>query len=260
MAQSPRPEAKQTPAELNISPSIKPKAIESTVPLTQDNLQATEIVGFDDLGRKLTFQIRGAEVDPKDPEKEIYLYTVFYKDNNQQWQNLCKGDATYPARAIVLQGSWDSTGAYNANDQLVTFSCANGALGKCVRFGYKPWKTEQGKSLRDYHQACVRMVRADYCGDGVGHTKNGTPINLYDFAGIQKSDPAPNMQFEAAWSGNGAQCINHVRWPEGLDYVKRVCPQRLAVPGAKNQCATAQQARQNFPQALLFNDSIVRTR
>jgi ADYC domain-containing protein len=47
-----------------------------------------------------------------------------------------------------------------------------------VRFGYKPWREAAGKPRWDYHQACVRMVRADYAGDGIGHTRDGTLIDL----------------------------------------------------------------------------------
>ena len=225
------------------------------VPLTKTELQTTEMVGFDDQGRQRKFQVRDTEVDPLDPEKKTYLYTVFYQDNQQNWQNLCEPDAKGVAKAVVLQGSWDSRGNYRPNKKLVTFSCTNGALAKCMRFGYKPWQNVKGRSLRDYHSACVRMVRADYCGDGVAHTKDGTPINLYDRLGIQKPDVTSDMRFEAAWGVNGAQCINHVRWPEALAYVKRVCPTRLATRG--NHCTSAERAQHHFPDALLFNDSAI---
>jgi hypothetical protein len=229
-----------------------------TIPLTKPNLQEIEVVGFDDQGQQLTFQIRDTEIDPKDPQQEIYLYTVFYRDNNQTWQNLCQASGNYEAKAIALQGSWDSTGAYREGKNQVTFSCASGALAKCVRFGYKPWKTLNGRSLRDYHQACVRMVRADYCGDGTAHTHEGTPINIYDRLGVQQPDVLPEMRFEAAWGVDGAEYINHVRWPQSLAYVKRACPLRLANERNKaNQYTTATQAQQNFPKALVFNDSLL---
>jgi hypothetical protein len=241
----------------SITPSSSSNQL--TVPLTEKNLHQTEVIGFDEYGQKLTFQIRKVEVDPKDPQGEVYLYTVFFRDANKTWQNLCHSDAHFPAKAVVLQGRWDNRGIYHSSEKQVTFSCANGALGKCLRFGYKPWKTLNGISLRDYHQTCLRLVRADYCGDGIGHTKNGTPINIYDSLGIQKPDKAPDMSFEAAWGINGAQCINHVRWAEGLSYVKKVCPERLAAQVKNaNSCTTATQAQSNFPHALMFNDSIVR--
>jgi hypothetical protein len=232
---------------------------QSIIPLKKGKV--TEIFGLDDRGERMKFQIRDVEIDPKDPEQKTNLYTVFYQNQNQEWQNLCQGDANFPAKAVVLQGSWNSKGNYQEGKDLVTFSCANGALGKCLRFGYKPWKTLNGKSLREYHQACLRMVRADYCGDGIGHTKDDTPINISDRLGIQKFDIVPRMSFEAAWGVDGAQCINHVRFPEGLAYVKRVCPTKLAAEDEeKNQCATVMDAKENYPTALMFNDSLVRSR
>jgi len=79
-------------------------------------------------------------------------------------------------------------------------TCTGGAEGKCVRFGYKPWRRgPDGVSLAPYYQTCVRLVRADYCGDGIGHTRNGTPIDLFDTIGIQSDEVAPGMTFEAAW-------------------------------------------------------------
>ena len=231
----------------------------SASPLTKTDLQESELTGFDEQGNKLIFQIRDVELDPLDPQKETYLYTIFFRDVDQTWKNLCKPDIHNVAKAIVLKGFWNAKGAYQGGEKQVTLSCTNGALGKCVRFGYKPWKTLNKRSLRDFHQSCVRMVRADYCGDGIGHTKDGTPINIYDSLGIQKPDTANDMSFEAAWGVNGAYCINHVRWPEGLSYVQRVCPERLAstLKGG-NHCTTSEQAHKYFPQALLFNDSIVR--
>src|SRR5262249_42702503 len=65
--------------------------------------------------------------------------------------------------------------------------------------------------LMPYYQACVRMVRADYCGDGVGHTRNGTPIDIFDHIGIQQDEPTPALSFEAAWGPDGAICVRHTR-------------------------------------------------
>jgi ADYC domain len=44
------------------------------------------------------------------------------------------------------------------------------------------------------------LVRADYCGDGIGHTRNGTPIDLFDRIGIQPDEAAPGMTFESSTS------------------------------------------------------------
>lgn len=242
-----------------LMPPLSFSQSQSAVPLISSNVQGTEMVGLDDQGRQQTFQIRNVEFDSKDPQGETALYTVFYRDNHQTWQNLCQPNDKYEAKAIALQGSWNKAGAYQRSKNLVSFSCLNGALAKCVRFGYKPWKTVDGKSLEDYHQACVRMVRADYCGNGIPHTKDGTLINMYDRLRIQKTDALAGMQFEAAWGVDGAHFINHMRWPEEFEYVQRVCPERLAVEGKEaKQTITSEQALQRYPNALLLNDSVLR--
>ena len=73
------------------------------------------------------------------------------------------------------------------------------------------------------------MVRADYCGDGLSATRDGTPIDLYDVAGIQKPEPVSSMKFEAAWGIHGAVCVRHTRIPDVLTIEQLVarCP-RLA--------------------------------
>jgi len=174
---------------------------------------------------------------------------------------LCTPDAENVAKAIPLTGSWDETGAHTESSDMITYGCTSGVLAKCVRFGYKPWKNVKGKSLRDYHQACTRMTRADYCGNGKGHTREGTPIDIYDEIGIQKKTPNSGMVFEAAWSPDGATFINRPRWFETVSEIRQECHNKLK--GRINESGswtTAQKAKQNLPNSLLFNDSIVRKR
>ncbi len=215
----------------------------------------SKIMGFDAQGHRLKFQIRSAEVDQQDPQQETYLYTVFYQTKNQTWQNYCRATNHFAAKAIALPGTWDRQGTYQGNEDQLTFSCLSGALAKCVRLGYKPWQTINGRSLQDYHQACVRMIRADYCGDGTAHTRDGTQINIYDRLGIQKRYVVSGMSFEAAWGIDGAQSIHRTRYPEDLAYVQRVCPDRLASNTKTKPTAAIAQSQASFP-ALLFNDSV----
>lgn len=237
-----------------------PATDKKTTILKGKDLKGTQLTAFDEQGRKLNFQIKDVELDPKDAQNETYLYTVFYQDtSDSQWKNLCEPDAENIAKAISLSGSWDGTGSHIESKELFTFACTNGALAKCVRLGYKPWKNFQGKSLRDYHQACTRMIRADYCGNGNSHTRDGTQIDVYDVLDIQKPTSNNGMAFEAAWRPDGAICINHSRWYETLSDIRKECPEKLK--GRLNEggsCSTAQKARQNWSDSLLFNDSLVR--
>ncbi len=206
-------------------------------------------------GRDLELKIDRVDLDRQDPEREIYLYTILYRDRVlEQWQNYCQPDRHNVAKAIPLSGSWDRTGKHHENGR-ITFACTNGVLAKCVRFGYKPWKTVQGRSLRDFHQACTRMVRADYCGNGRAHTKDGTAIDIYDRLRIQTRTPQSGMILEAAWSPDGAVFIDRTRWPESLAQIEQECPDRLKSPGHK---ITPTAIQQQLPGVLLVNDSFDR--
>jgi hypothetical protein len=109
-----------------------------------------------------------------------------------------------------VSGSWTQDGRHIPGSKFL-LACTAGAIGKCIRFGYKPWKVgPHGERLWDYHQACTRMIRADYCGDGHSWTHNGTEIDLYDHIGINRRRPDETMSFEAAWGGQGAVCV-HIR-------------------------------------------------
>ena len=175
----------------------------------------------------------------------MWEYGVSYQDTKGKWQPLCGMDKTSPVLALPLAGSYDeTTGNYQPDSSLFTFACVNAALGKCTLWGYHPWETRseclsglncKTQSLQPWHLACTRMVRADYCGNGVAHTRDGTPINIWDNFGILTAD-ATKWELEAEWSTQGAVCVRHPRWIQAdraasltdLEYVRRNCPERLA--------------------------------
>ena len=106
----------------------------------------------------------------------------------------------------------------------------------------------------DLHQACVRVLRADYCGDGQGHTRDGTPVDLYDRLGVQSGEPAPGMRFEAAWGPAGAVCVARSRLPDLVapEALEGQCPARLR--GRTGPACTEDGAHATL-EALLFNRS-----
>lgn len=180
--------------------------------------------------------------DVKTDASGVTLYSVSVLSDNGPMP-LCGTANGAPIPAVAVSGYWDKAASYVDEGDSFTFGCSNAAIGKCIRWGYQPWSTAQEcrnnscktRQLSDWHRACVRMVRADYCGDGVSHTRNGTMINIYDQLGLQKSS-APGWQVEAEWGKDGASCIGHTRWVQAnpmysesdLAYVQRVCPDRLA--------------------------------
>jgi ADYC domain-containing protein len=141
-----------------------------------------------------------------------WTYSIEYLETDNNWYAICH-DSSGPLDAIPLNGTWDhnlgtSTGGTWTNDSTkFTLGCLKtGAIAKCVVDGYEPWTTTAGGiSLADYHLACVRMLRADYCGDGTSYTYNGRLINMYDGAGVQTD--TDDWAFEAEWDVHGARCL-----------------------------------------------------
>jgi len=186
--------------------------------------------------------IRGLRVDrvAEDPNSDGQLYWLTASEAGVE-KPLCSDAEGQALSAVPLDGNWDEQGRWQPHG--LTLACFNGVLAKCVRWGYAPWRHVGEVSLRDYHQACARMARADYCGDGVPHTRDGTLINMWDELGVQTSDRRDDLHFEAAWAPDGAHGIARTRYPDDMAYVEANCPERLA-----GHAVTA--------NVLLWNESI----
>jgi hypothetical protein len=181
-------------------------------------------------GQPVDVALCDAEPDAKDPSMVWYRIQV-WNTESASWANPCTatGRASSP-RALAVQGVWDETGARRDVEGRFTFACETGAIAKCIDWGYKPWAHQDGRSLQDLHQACTRMVRADYCGDGHSHTRENTPIDLYDDLQLltrttQASrawDPE-QATFEAAWTPEGAACLARTRDGQTLETALSQC-------------------------------------
>jgi len=136
---------------------------------------------------------------------DVWAYGVSVEVDDG-WARLCGDDVDgSPKLAIPVQGTWNVvTGAWSDTGGEFSFACRKASVAKCVEFGYKPWL-----GLGDEHHACVRMLRADYCGNGTPYTVNGTPINFYDHLGIQNDEA--EWPVDGEWTPNGALCLNHHR-------------------------------------------------
>jgi hypothetical protein len=108
------------------------------------------------------------------------------------------------------------------------------------------------------------MARADYCGNGTSHTREGTVINLWDNAPApgpieHEGTPPLGMLFEAGWSTTGAVCLSHGRWLLGGPVIALGCPDRLIAPGlgllGATVCDTVAQVLGQTANARVFNDS-----
>ena len=171
---------------------------------SKDLVGATLDVRFE--GEPAKVRIAAIEPDPDDKSGTVWLHTMEGRQPDGSWNNLCSTGPDGRRQGFPLQGAAG-----------LEFTCSAGALGKCVRFGYRPWANgPDGKPLAPQHAACVRMVRGDYGGSGEPWTRDGMLIDVFDPQGIQVADASPDLAFEAGWSPDGAVCIHHVRVKENI--------------------------------------------
>lgn len=180
------------------------------------------------------------------------------------WEPMCKhwysdgqGTAQLIAEPFIpVPGlKWIKNGSSIDDSAAISFGCTNDAIGACVDWGYAPWDSviqwsgfpPQAKSvsLKNYHQACTRMKRADFCGNGTGNTSdfnsptNATIIQVWDALGIHPMAPQTLATMEASWDGNGATCVNpsrlraHSPYYTALmtDQLNNVCPGKPTCSG-----------------------------
>ena len=216
--------------------------------------------GSDLIGVKFSGQLDNGTTIPVridsvsyDSTTRLYQYAISLGADNGTWVPLCGTTSGVAVTAVPIEGNYDAvSGDYTPDNDMFTFACTNAALGKCIVWGYKPWSSSQecksksdckNQPLAEWHAACTRMVRADYCGDGVPHTRNGTSINIWDVFGIQ-TQATTGWEMEAEWTADGAECIRHTRWVQAdttipgtdLAYVQAHCPKRLAANSNSWDC------------------------
>jgi ADYC domain len=210
-----------------------------------------------------------AEHDPTN-SGNTFLYRIeqFATDT---WIDACDPDEANRSAAIPVAMTWDAAANRAPSPQHFTFGCTSAAIGKCYRWGYRPWLTGYGgANFSDLHQTCTRTARADYCGDGRSFTENGTMINVWDrlpAPGPIQSQGLPPLGFifEAGWNPDGAVCLSRSRWLVNnvlnLE-VANLCPDRLIPPTVLGGlviggavCDTVGAVLQQDPDALIFNQS-----
>jgi hypothetical protein len=202
-------------------------------------VDGSEIVVVDDRGREIRgADIEGAELDlgalgtlrielaEQDRHKdtrfpdETWLLTAKLRAvGSDQFVDACAAGANADRRMMLYSGYLDPQLHYVADTTRFSITCLGGVEAKCLRWGYHPWKSAPvgGASLAPYFEACIRLARADYCGDGQATTREGTSIDAYDRVGIMSRTPnLPDYAFEAGFGADGATCVHHARIPEHL--------------------------------------------
>jgi len=187
----------------------------------------------------------------------LYMLEQWVTDSGT-WQPACPADSDGRRVAIPLAATWDERGDRSASSSLFTFGCTSGVIAKCYRWGYRPWLTGYGADMAATHWTCTRLARADYCGDGVSNTHDGTLINLWDRlpapGPIQSHGgllPPLGMLFEAGWGTSGAVCMAHWRWLELGAVLSTLCP----LKNLGNLLCNSAGDADDYAGARIFNES-----
>jgi hypothetical protein len=216
-------------------------------------------------------EYRITAIQPEDPQYDpthtgnTFLYTLEQRvHETASWQPACPVDHDGRSVAIPLTATWDERGDRIESSSQFTFACTTGVIAKCYRWGYRPWVSGYG-DLAEMHWTCTRLARADYCGNGVSHTREGTIINVWDNlpgpGPIQRRGLLPpiGMLFEAGWSTRGAVCLSRSRWllDDGLS-IAAACPDRLVPLGlGQTVCNGVADALGHDAGARMFNESFL---
>ncbi|MFO1493576.1 MAG: ADYC domain-containing protein [Lysobacterales bacterium] len=236
--------------------------VDGTEPVAVDDQgevrRGAELAGAElDLGRLGVLRIERVTQDSaaRFPEQTWLIEAQWRRDSGEA--SVCPPDAKGERRALMFQGYLDADMRYVDAPERFSISCLSGAQAKCLRWGYLPWRKSPAGAgtLAPYFESCLRMARADYCGNDQPTTRQGTAIDIYDHIGIQQPTPGlVDYSFEAGWSPAGAVCVHHPRIVDNLALAElaRNCP-RLAAATLGEDCDAASAGQQG---ALLFNRSV----
>ena len=218
-------------------------------------LRSPELVGAVlALRSGLRVRIDAVDEDRDSRGGPLWLHTLSVQHADGTWASFCLVGPDGRRAGFPVPGRATADGMVaEAEPGVFELTCTGGAQAKCVRFGYRPWEMgPDGRPMRVLYNACVRMVRADYGGDGHGTTRDGMPIDIYDAWKIQTADLQDGHDFEAGWGPEGAVCVRHVRVKDNVSLaeLERLHPRLKGRTGA---VCTEDFARAHG--ALLFNRS-----
>ena len=175
----------------------------------------------------------------RDPQEKLHRYVLAYPDNRGYGahahnarvprlpgdrRSACVPDENGNIEAVLLADHHVDLASSQVSTRANTlmFACLSGALGKALRWGYRPGTANIDGAA---YQAAIHMVRADYCGDGVSWTEPGQEIDLRDnYAVNDWKNPGQFTATEAIWGTNGAICLGTPRLQGQFSAGDIVCP------------------------------------
>ena len=194
-----------------------------------------------------------------DKVDDIHKYTFGYPPDPAYGPHLFAGKKGNPIDGSGLMAACDNdengnleavlyedlhvdmkSGAVKKMSHLINIACTAGGVGKAGLWGYRSYELGY-----EEFEAAVRMVRADYCGDGDSYTKPGTKVDIEDRWGINKFVD-PNSKLEALWSPKGAMCVYATRSSD-VDFEDVSC-------GAPMKMCEGDETLASSPNALMMSN------
>lgn len=151
---------------------------------------------------------------------------------NKELMPNCDDDPAEPGDQIAAILSADivvdpESAVVKKEENKIYIGCLSGGVGKAAKWGYPSHKHTEIE-----FETAVRVVRADYCGNGFSFTKPGNAIQLADIFGVSDFG-SPGSKNEAIWDKTGAFCVDAPRWsseyPDAKS-VQKVCEELGAEP------------------------------
>ena len=156
---------------------------------------------------RLRVRIEAVEEDRDSRGGPLWLHTLSIRHADGTWASFCRPGARRTPGGLPRSRTRDSARTVaEAEPGVFELTCTGRAQAKCVRFGYRPWEPgPDGRPMRVLYNACVRMVRADYGGDGHSTTRDGMLIDIYDAWKIQTPDLREKLRSGLEPGGRGVR-------------------------------------------------------
>jgi hypothetical protein len=147
----------------------------------------------------------------------VAAYALVYADLAQPLlqRSVCKGTLLDPLQAsvVILAGErydLDAKTVIANQTNWITLACAGSAAAKMSLLGYGPhaeFTDANTPASVGQRQATLKMITADYCGDGYSYTEDGTPLEWENQGGTVVPEEDVGV-LEAIWTEDGAACLD----------------------------------------------------